>query len=94
MKDTLGIVCLGKERAAELRAHFHIASKMPSSNLHRRFIEASSNFWWSYTKIPFTISFQKIKINLKLPTSQLHRCLIETLVHAHEKFDEVSMKRR
>ena len=32
------------------RAHSHIASKMPSSKLYQRFIEASTNFSWSCTK--------------------------------------------
>ena len=31
-------------RNSKLRAHLHISSKMPSSMLHRRLIEASSNF--------------------------------------------------
>ena len=32
-----------------LKPCLHIASKMPSSKLHRRFIEASSNFSWPCT---------------------------------------------
>ena len=87
-----------------LKPYLHIASKIPLSKLHLRFIEASSNFSWSCTKvsmmalifrgnIPFAIFFQ-FKINLNRLSSKLHRHFIEKFVHGHEKFDEASMKRR
>ena len=45
-----GAIIYGGGKGLQGGAHLHITTKMPSSKLHRRFIEASSRFSWSCTK--------------------------------------------
>ena len=47
--DPKPLIDEGLHSLSWFRAYLHIATKMPSSKLHGRFIEASSNFSWSCT---------------------------------------------
>ena len=91
--------CFTERIKSSLRAHLHIATKIPSSTFHRSFIEFfvvmheifydGINFLW---KIPFAIFLKKIKLIKKGHRSFID--LYRIFVHDHEKFDEASMKRR
>ena len=74
---------------------------MPSSKLHRRFIEAHRIFRGHARIFRWNVQEGNFKLILifwkKIEKGIFHqkiRGIIEIFVHDHEKFDEASMKRR